>query len=295
VAAGCAATAALILGGCSAAHQSHHAAGQGHSGGQGHAGGQGQVAAGQAIALAAKSAAKLTSLTVVESMTMHGFPLPSGGGLVPGAGGGTPTSGSMTMHANASVRLKPALLASIAMNMNLAGKSVVLDEILTSRAIYLKIPGILPTPAGKPWAKISLASLPNGTSLQKLFNQAQNGNPLTAMGNPAGLAKFLAAAKHLRVIQNQSVNGVATTEYSGLVNLASLVPSVPAAERHAFGSLGPATITFWIDHQHQMRKMVMRFAFGKASIAVTVNVTSINKPVRITPPPASQVSAISHP
>jgi hypothetical protein len=294
VAAVCAATGALVLAGCSTAHQSHQAAGQGHSGGQGHTSGQGQAAAGKAIALAAKSAAKLTSLTVVETMTMHGIPLSSGGGLVPGAGGGAPASGSMTMHATASVRLKPTLLAEIAMNMHLAAKSVVLHEILSSRAIYLEIPG-LPTPAGKPWAKISLASLPNGTSLQKLFEQTQNGNPLTAMSNPAGLAKFLAAAKHLRVIQNQSVDGVATTEYSGVIDLPSLVPSMPAAERHIFGSLGPATITFWIDHQHQMRKMVMRFAFGKVSIDLTVNVTSINKPVRIVPPPASQVSALSHP
>ncbi len=115
------------------------------------------------------------------------------------------------------------------------------------------------------------------------------------MGNPAGLAKFLAAGKNLRVIRDQSVDGVATTEYSGVIDLASLVPSMPAAEQHMFGSLGPATIRFWIDHQHQMRKMIMRFAFGKASIAMRVNVTSINKPVRIVPPPASQVSAISHP
>jgi hypothetical protein len=297
VAAGCVASAALVLAGCSTTHQSHPSGGQGHATGQGHSGGQGQAAAGRAIALAAKSAAKLTSLTIVETMTMHGIPLPSGGGLSPGAGagGGTPTSGSMTMHANASVRLKPALLAAIAMNMNLAGKSVVFDEILTSRAIYLKIPAMLPTPAGKPWAKISLASLPNGTSLRKLFEQTQNGNPLTAMGNPAGLARFLAAAKQLRVIRDQSVDGVATTEYSGVIDLRSLAPSMPAAGQHMLGSLGPATIRFWIDHQHQMRKMSMRFGFGKASIAMVANVTSINKPVRIVPPPASQVSVISHP
>jgi len=285
VAAGCATTAALVLvAGCGAAHHNQHASGQGHA------------TAGQALALAARSTAKLRSLTVVEKMTVQGFPLPAGGGLIPGAGtGGGQASGSFTMRATASMRLRPTLLAAIAVHMDLAGKSVILHEILTSRAIYLKMPGMIPTRAGKPWAKISLASLPNGMTLRKLFAQTQNGNPLTAMGSPQALAKFLATAKHLRIVREQSVNGVATTEYSGVIDLRSLAAAMPAAERKFFGSLGPAHVRFWIDRQYQMRKMVMRLAFDKASIAVTANVTSINKPVRIVPPPASQVSAISHP
>src|SRR5258708_21776019 len=102
-AAGGAATAALtLLGGCGAAHQGQHAGGQRH------------ITAGQAVALAAKRAAKLTSLTVSETMTMHGIPLPSGGGLIPGAGTGRGGSASrnFTMHAAARIRPKPPLLAS---------------------------------------------------------------------------------------------------------------------------------------------------------------------------------------
>src|SRR5258708_19154230 len=241
--AGGAATAALtLLGGCAAAHQGQHAGGQRH------------ITAGQAVALAAKRAAKLTSLTVSETMTMHGIPLPSGGGLIPGAGtgGGGSASRSFTMHAIASMRLKPALLAAIAVKMDLGGRSVVLGEIFTGKAIYLKMPGILPTRAGKPWAKISLASLPNGTSLRKLFARTQTGNPLTAMGNPTAMAKFLAAARHVRVVRDQSVDGVVTTKYSGVIDLRSFATAMPAADRQFFAALGPADIKFWIDHQHQM-------------------------------------------
>jgi hypothetical protein len=256
------------------------------------------VTARQAVAMAARSAAKLTSLTMVETMTMHGIPLPGVGGLAPGAStDGGLGSGSLTMRANASMQLKPALLADISVHMNIGGRSVTLDEILTSRAIYLKMPGVLPVPGGKPWAKVSLASLPNGMGLRKLFQQTQNGNPLTAMGSPSAMSKFLGAAKHLKVVHDETVDGVATTEYSGTLNLRSLIAKLPAAERNLVGSSGPGTIPFrvWIDHQHFMRKMVMRLAFGKALIALTADITSINKPVRIVPPPASQVSAISHP
>jgi hypothetical protein len=280
---GCIAAVTLALvGGCGTTH--------GVSGGQRH------VTAGQAVALAARSAAKLTSLTVVETMTVHGIPHSAGSGLIPGAttDGGGSASQNLTMHATASMRLKPTLLAAVAVKMDFAGKSLTIDEILTSRAIYLKMPGMIPTRPGKPWAKISVASLPNGMSLRKLFQQMQTRNPLTTLGNPRALTKFLAATKHLRVVRDQSVDGVATTEYSGVINMRPLATTMPAAAREFFGSFRPH-IMIWIDHQHQMRKVVVRFAFGKASGVLTALVTSINKPVRIVPPPASQVSAISHP
>jgi len=283
LATGCATTAALALvASCGTTNQN---AGLGHA------------TARQAVAMAARSAAKLTSLTMVETMTMHGIPLPGVGGLTPGASADGGLGSRLTIRANASMRLKPALLADIAAHMNIGGRSVTLDEILTSRAIYLKMPGVLPVPGGKPWAKVSLASLPNGMSLRKLFQQTQNGNPLTAMGSPSALSKFLRAAKHLKVVHDQNVGGVATTEYSGTLNLRSLIAQLPDAERKLLGSTRLRTIPFrvWIDHQHFMRKMVMRLAFGKALISLTANITSINKPVRIVPPPSSQVSAISHP
>jgi len=51
----------------------------------------------------------------------------------------------------------------------------------------------------------------------------------------------------------------------------------------------------WIDGQHQVRKVAMRMAFRNVSMSFTVNITSINRPVRIVPPPSSQVSVLSHP
>jgi hypothetical protein len=295
VVAGCAAAAALALAGCSTTPASHHSGGQNQSGGaQGQAAGQGQATADKAVALAAKSAAKLRSLTVVETMIVHGIP---SGGLVPvgDAGTGPNTGRRLTMHLNASMRLKPSILAAIAMHMNFGGRSIVLNEIITSRAMYLKFPGILPTRAGRPWAKISIASLPNHASLQKLFAQTQQSNPLTAMGNPAGLARFLAAAKHVRIVRNQSVDGVPATEYSGVIDLRALAPSMPSSAQPMLGSLGPAAVKFWIDRQHQMRQMDMRLAFGKVSMVMAAHVTSINQPVQIVPPPASEVSSISQP
>src|SRR5215470_1025909 len=93
------AAAALAIAGCGATAASHHSGGQNHAGGVlGQASGQGQLTADKAVALAAKSAAKVSSLTVVETMTVHGIPM-AAGGLVSGAGSGTGTDAgrSLTM------------------------------------------------------------------------------------------------------------------------------------------------------------------------------------------------------
>jgi hypothetical protein len=284
VAVGCA-TAAALIGGC----------------GTGSTGHSGKADARQAIALAVRESAKITSLTMVETVTMRGLGTSSAGdGLIPGGspGSGGAGNGALTARVNTKMRLKPTLLAAMSINMHLAGKPISIEEILTSRAIYIKVPGGgLPTQAGKPWAKISLASLPNGINLRKLFEKMQNGNPLTAMGSPKALAKFLASAKHLRVIGDQTVGGVTTTEYAGILNRNALMAAVPAAQKKVIRSSGVTSIPFrmWIDRQHHMRKMTMRLAMGKASMSLIANITSINAPVRIVPPPASQVSTIRTP
>jgi hypothetical protein len=312
------AAAVVMIGGCGAAPHaapSHGTRPQGKAdlgiGGTISQHASGNLAATRALALASSSARRVTSLTMTETMIMRGLPLSAGGGLMPGAspsGAAAPLGGGrIRMTLVAKMRLKPSLLAAMSISMSglnmraLGDRSLRIDEVLTARAIYLKMPGLLPTPAGRPWAKISLASLPDGMDLRKLFSQMQSGNPVTAMDSPALLAKFLATAKHLRVIGDQSLDGVPVTEYSGTVSLHSLMTAMPAAERRLLGS-APASLHLsglpfkvWIDRQHHTRKMVMRFAFGKVSMAVTVHVTSINKAVRISAPPASQVSALSSP
>jgi hypothetical protein len=48
--------------------------------------------------------------------------------------------------------------------------------------------------------------------------------------------------------------------------------------------------TVWIDGQHQVRRIVEVEQVNGASVDTTMNVTAINQPVHISPPPASQVA-----
>jgi len=288
--------AALVLAGAAAGcATSQHA----NSNGAGHtspsagshvtsaaAGGGGSLSATQAIASAARDATHISSLALTMSVTMHGLPAV--------AGTGTPTgrAGRLTMHEQ--MRLRPSLLASVNMHVAIAGHALVIDEILTSKALYLRAPGLLPN-AAKPWTKVSLASLPNGTTLRKLFTQAQSNAPFSQLGSPLALARLLKVAQNVRVVGHQVVDGVSATEYSGVISLQRLFSLMPPAQRRLIGSLpagmrvsGPFRI--WIDAKHEMRRMELQLHFLKVSMAMRVDVTSINQPVRIVPPPASEVS-----
>jgi hypothetical protein len=250
------------------------------------AGGAGSLSASQALALASRNASKVSSLTLKESAVLHGLPATAGIG----------SARALKLIMDERLRLKPTVAAELSMHINVAGKALALQEILTSRALYLRAPGIAPASPGKPWAKISLSALPNGMNLRRLFSQTQNNGPFSQLGSPQALAKLLGAAKNVRVVRNQVVNGVSTTEYSGVISSRSILALMPAADRKLFGSL-PSGLRFggpfrvWIDGQHFMRRVELRFSFRKVSIAVRVDVTSINQPVTIVPPPASQVSA----
>jgi hypothetical protein len=246
----------------------------------------GSLTASQALALASRKAGKVSSLTLRESAILHGLPATAGFG----------SSSALKLIMDERLRLKPTVAAELSMQIHAAGKALALEEILTSRALYLRAPGIAPASPGKPWVKISLATLPNGMNLRRLFSQTQSNGPFSQLGSPQALAKLLGAAKNVRVVRNQVVNGVSTTEYSGVISFRNILALMPAADRKAFGSL-PSGLRFggpfrvWIDGRHFLRRIELRFNFRKVSITVRVHVISINQPVTIAPPPASQVSA----
>ncbi|HUI62572.1 MAG TPA: hypothetical protein VLX90_20255 [Steroidobacteraceae bacterium] len=276
--------AVTILGGCTTnsgttASGGHHAARQN----------QGSLNAAKAVALASKKTQRITSLTMTETVTMSGLP-------VSAAGTGLPAGSHVHMVMHAKERLKPKLVGSVSMSISAAGRATSIDEIITSSAMYLKAPGVMPSQSGKPWAKISLSSLPNAASLRQLFEQAQNG-PAGQMG-PQAMTKLLTTAKNVHVVGHPVVDGVPTTEYSGDLTLSKIISLMQPAAR---GMLEPqmaglkvtSPLRIWVDGNHYARKVQLRFSFRHMAMSVQVHVTSVNQPVTIVPPPASQVAPIS--
>jgi hypothetical protein len=99
-------------------------------------------------------------------------------------------------------------------------------------------------------------------------------------------ARFL-RLKNTRVVGPQPADGVTTTEYAGSFTATAALKWVSAAS----GKLWPRShmrwptapsICEWIDGQHHLRKMTEIEAVNGDTVTITINVTAINHPVRIT-------------
>ena len=232
----------------------------------------GSVTPRQALLAAATQAGQIRSAT--ETMTIHG------------------SSGSVTaVTGTIQFQLKPTLLISGILNESGPSTNTQVKMVFTSTAIYLSEPA-LSRQVGKPWVKIDLSALSavagsSGAGLTQLVQSLQN-------NNFSNQAQLFTVAKNTRVVGTQTVDGVSTTEYAGSFVASDGLKALPASFRKALApglqALGHNTISFheWIDADHHPRKVTEVETVNGETINTTVDITAINQPVSITPPPASQ-------
>jgi hypothetical protein len=242
------------------------AGGQGSSSGPGSGGQTGSETAAQAIQAAADQAKKINSYAIRMDESLTGA-----------------TAEHIT--GNMQFRLRPTLLAQV--DLSIPPASV--NEILTTKVAYLKIPGLGST--GKPWVKLSLAGK-NGTgaALGQLLQSAEN-------SNPANQTAALTASKDLRKTGTEVINGIPTTRYEGSYSVADEMKKLPPALRkitsQSIAALGVTRVRFtiWIDGKHQMRRVITVEKGSSSTITTKLDIISINQPVNVTLPPPSQVTS----
>ncbi len=187
------------------------------------------------------------------------------------------------------VQMKP-LLAKVDATASANGRTFPIDEIVSAKALYLSssILSVFNGQTGKAWFEIPFASLSGnfGTSLTGLLQDVPNGNPLTQ-------TKMLAAAKNVRSLGTQVINGVRTTHYTGSFTASAALASLSPALRKQVAPLlkmvsGNIQFSAWIDAQHVVRRVTEVETVGGETVHSTINVTSVNRPVHVTPPPASE-------
>lgn len=242
------------------------AGGQSSSSGPGSGGQTGSETAAQAIQAAAEQSKKINSYSIRMDESLTGA-----------------TAEHIT--GNMQFRLKPTLLAQV--DLSIPPASV--NEILTAKVAYLKIPGLGST--GKPWVKLSLAGK-NGTgaALGQLLQSAES-------SNPANQTAALTASKDLRKTGAEVINGIPTTRYEGSYSVADQLKKMPPALRkitsQSIAALGVTKVQFtiWIDGQHQMRRVITVEKGSSSTITTKLDIISINQPVNVTLPPPSQVTS----
>jgi hypothetical protein len=207
------------------------------------------------------------------------------------------TSGTQNLSLSGSMqeRTQPSLLLGINFGtFSLQGQTLPggIQEIINSNAIYMKM-AQLSRLAGKPWVEIPLSGITkaSGVNLGQLFQQAESNNPLVQ-------TQMLASSHNVRKVGTATIDGVQTTEYTGSYPVSAGLARLPASMRAKVApqlqAMGLQTQTFklWLDNQQQVRKVVTSDQGTKEQVTSTIQVTSINQPVSVTLPPASQTATV---
>jgi hypothetical protein len=194
-----------------------------------------------------------------------------------------------TINGTMQLRLKPTLLGHESLSKSINGQSSTVEEIVSVRAVYIKVPG---NPGGRPWLEVKLSNLAGGLgkSLQSLLQSAQN-------GNPAAETQMFAGSRNVHKVGTEVVNGVQTTHYAGTVTVSQALRRLSPTVRKGFAPLlrlisGGIRFDIWLDDQHVARKVVEVESVRGQTVTVTLNVTAVNQPVQVTLPPRGQVTVL---
>lgn len=174
------------------------------------------------------------------------------------------------------------------------------EELFVPPKTYLKLPGgVHGLPRGKSWVAMSSAA---------------TGGLGSALLGPSGgtdpgdlLAALTAAASQVTNLGAATIHGVPVTHLRLDIDPAKAASRVPRAQRAGFRafatSLGAATVPVdvWIDQKNMVRQVRWSphlpggsAAPAGARFTQTTDFYDFGVPVRVSPPPASEVASMSH-
>ncbi len=101
---------------------------------------------------------------------------------------------------------------------------------------------------------------------------------------------FITAAKTVTPLGEQTINGVKTTHYAVVVDIAKLPADLPGKDSLVASGLTTLPLDLYVDDQGRPIQVSEDFKVQGQQVKSLVNVSDYNKPVTVTAPPASQVS-----
>ena len=157
--------------------------------------------------------------------------------------------------------------------------------------LYLGGPQIAAADGGKPWVHVSV-------SQYQQFEQGQSqssAGPLGSLadGDPTkALALLQQLGAQVTEVGTSQIDGVATTEYQGQLDLAGGTTGSTIVNRQLAQALGLSNVPVdvWIDGQGRARQVSTSLSLFGLSISVEETMGSFGTPVSVTAPPADQVA-----
>jgi hypothetical protein len=206
--------------------------------------------------------------------------------------GAANSSDNIRLAGTIKEQIHPSLLFEADYSTVSEGSTVVpggMVEIDTPTAVYATS-SVLSGGLGTAWIEESAARLKPGSS--QLFSNLETDSPITQ-------TELLGGATAVRSVGTSKLNGVPVTEYSGTITMAAALSHLPASLRSQLkpvitqSGITSAQFRIWLDDQHHTRKIVLtENTSNSVTEYSTVTVDSINQPVNIQVPPASEVTSL---
>jgi hypothetical protein len=164
-----------------------------------------------------------------------------------------------------------------------------LDESLTLRlrivgtALYVQVPPAM-NRTGKPWLKVS------PTSTDPLLKQLSSSvTSAQQFGELDSFRQFVTAAKFVKLVGRETVDGQRTEHYSVVVDATKLESTVANSQLLAQAGLTTVPVELWLDEHGRPVRLTEDLAAQGQHISVLITLGKYDAPVTITAPPSSQV------
>ncbi len=212
----------------------------------------------------------------------------------------TGTDGGVAVSFAATLREKPGPFNEfVVTSYKHDGKDIMpggSDSIVTPTVYYIREAALsryLHTT--EPWVELSPAAfLTDSAMLNSVPDEPGN----TFWGDPRFGAGLLTTSTDVRAVGTGSVNGVPAAEYEGTYSAASGLAYLKATDGSADSAqvtaMGLTTVGFmaWLGPQQRLLKLVLTEAGTHANLTVTQTIASIDQPVSIQLPPASETYVV---
>lgn len=212
-------------------------------------------------------------------------------GQVPGQG---------RISAEAAVSIKPLTMSMKMTAQNQATKGPIEIRLL-GKAMYIGGNASMAKEMdGKSWIKLDMSALGGGKGLSADQLGAGQANQ-----NPAANSTFLTGSKNVKKVGTETVGGVKTTHYEGKVTVEDLKASLKdknktvreqrekSLEQLEKMGVDSFAMDAWIDGDDHTKQFRMRGEADKGPLDLTITFLDINKPVKVTAPPAKDTADLA--
>ena len=245
------------------------------------------------IVLASVSSTEAANSAAVDlSISVTGTPSLGGLGALGGSSGGSGGSA----HAPLNIQITGQGVYSFAQKVGdmtvdipaiggSPGGSIEVRRI--GQDVYVKAAQLPAVDGGKPWVHVLLSQFEQG--------QSQSSNPFGSLsdGDPTKILTLLQQlGAQVTEVGTSQIDGVATTEYQGVLDLAGGTTSSTIVNQQLAQALGLSSVPVdvWIDGQGRARQVSMSLSVFGLTVKAGEHLGSFGAPVSVSAPPADQVA-----